>query len=65
MKKCKTTPVAKLWLSKDEAKAYLGCSDDYLKKLRDRALVSFSRDGKMIGYSLESINRFLNKNKVI
>lgn len=65
MKRGKIESIQKLWLSKDEAMAYLGCSGDYLDKLRNSAQVSFSKDGKMIWYNLESINRFLNRMKVI
>lgn len=61
----KVQEVHKIWLSKDEAKAYLGCSDDFLARLRNEALVSFSQFGKMIWYDINSINRFLARNKVI
>lgn len=65
MKRGKVESVQKLWLNKDEAMAYLECSVDYLDKLRNNAQVSFAKDGKMIWYNLESINRFLNRMKVI
>lgn len=65
MKRGKIESVPKLWLSKDEAMTYLGCSGDYLDKLRNNAQVSFAKDGKMIWYNLESINRFLNRMTVI
>lgn len=65
MKRGKVESVQKLWLNKDEAMSYLGCSVDYLDKLRNNAQVSFAKDGKMIWYNLESINRFLNRMKVI
>lgn len=61
----KVQEVRKVWLSKDEAKAYLGCSDDFLERLRNEAQVSFSRFGKMIWYDINSIDRFLNRNKVV
>lgn len=62
----KIEPVLKRWLSKDEAKAYLGCSDDFLKTLRDNALVSFAQFGKkMIWYDIQSLDRFIVNNKVI
>ncbi len=61
----KIQEVEKIWLSKDEAKAYLGCSDDFLERLRNEAQVSFSQFGKMIWYDLQSINRFLAKNRVV
>ncbi|MCS3134093.1 hypothetical protein NXW30_17380 [Phocaeicola vulgatus] len=37
MKRGKVESVQKLWLNKDEAMAYLGCSVDYLDKLRNNA----------------------------
>lgn len=60
----KVEPVPKRWLNKQEAMAYLGVSEDYLKKLRDDASVSFSQDGRMIWYELASLDRFILKNKV-
>lgn len=61
----KVEPVPKRWLSKDEAMAYLGCSDKYLTKLRLEFSISFSQVGKMIWYDLQSIDRFILKNKVV
>ena len=62
----KIEPVQKKWLSSFEAKKYLDCSDDFLQKLRDNALISFSRFGRnMFWYDLASIDRFLQKNKVV
>ena len=61
----KIQQVEKIWLNRDEAKAYLGCSDDFLARLRNEALVSFSQFGKMSWYDINSINRFLARNKVI
>ena len=59
----KVEPIAKRWLSKDEAKFYIGCSDDFLRTLREKALVSFSQFGKMIWYDLSSIDRFIQSIK--
>lgn len=62
----KVEPIPKRWLSKVEAMAYLGCSEDFLTKLRNEALVSFSQFGsKMIWYDLQSLERFILKYKVI
>lgn len=61
----KVASVPKIWLSREEAMAYLGCSLDYLNKLRANGEVSHAQDGKMVWYNLESINRFLNRKKVI
>lgn len=58
--------IEKEWLSGEEAKKYLGCSDEFLQKLRDNALIGFSRFGhKMYWYELSSIKKFLLKHKVI
>ena len=61
----KVEPIVKKWLSKDEAKSYIGCSDDFLRTLREKALISFSQFGKMIWYDLSSIDRFKQSNKVV
>ena len=61
----KVEPIVKKWLSKDEAKSYIGCSDDFLRTLREKALVSFSQFGKMIWYDLSSIDRFIQSNKIV
>ena len=55
-------PVPKKWLNQEEAKKYLGCSDDFLQTLRNEAKVTFARYGsKMYWYELESIERFFKK----
>lgn len=62
----KIEPMPKRWLSRNEAMVYLGCSEDFLKTLRDSGQVSFSQFGnKMIWYDVQSIDRFILKNKVI
>lgn len=62
----KVVDIQKKWLSAAEAKAYLGCSDDFLRKLRDEALVSFSQFGRnMYWYELNSLEKFILKHKVI
>lgn len=60
----KVEPIRKTWLSKAEAMAYLGCSDDFLLNLRNQAEIIFSRWNNTIWYDLNSIERFLNRNKV-
>lgn len=61
----KIEPIQKMWLSREEAKKYLGCSDRFLKTLRDSAKISFSRFGnKMYWYDLKSLDRFIEKNRV-
>lgn len=61
----KIVPVQKRWLNKSEAMAYLGVSEDYLTKLREEARISFSQLGRMIWYDVDSIDRFVLKNKVV
>lgn len=58
-------PVNKKWLAKKEAMKYLGCGEDYLTKLRNDASISFSMDGKMIWYDINSIDRFIERHRVI
>lgn len=58
-------PIQKRWLSAREAGLYLDCSDEFLQQLRDTAKVSFSRDGNKIWYRLESLDKYIEKNKVI
>lgn len=61
----KVEPAPKRWLNKQEAMAYLGCSEDFLDRLRNEALVSFSQFGsRMIWYDLASIDKFVIKNRV-
>lgn len=57
----KVEPVAKKWLSKTEAMAYLGVSEDYLMTLRNAAEISFSQRERMIWYGSNDIERFFNK----
>lgn len=60
------TAIQKVWLTKDEAKAYIGCSDSFLQMLRDGALVSYSRYGnKMYWYNKDSIDKFIEKYKIV
>lgn len=55
-------PIPKKWLNKEEAKKYLGCSDDLLEKLRNECQVTFARyGGRTYWYELSSIDRFLEK----
>lgn len=61
----KVEPVKKTWLSKDEAMSFLGCSEDYLNKLRENAEFTFARRKNMIWYELGSIERFLKRHTVI
>lgn len=57
--------IEKKWLSSSETKRYLDCSDNYLQKLREEAQVSFSRYGGKFWYELSSIDRFIQKHRVV
>lgn len=61
----KVQPVNKIWLSRKEAMCFLGCADDYLRKVRKSGQVSFCRDGRMIWYNVNSLQRYIEKHKVI
>lgn len=61
----KVEPVKKTWLSKDEAMGYLGCSEDYLRTLRENAELTFARHKNMIWYELKSLDRYLARHIVI
>lgn len=62
----KVESAPKRWLNKNEAMNYLGVSEDFLDKLRNEALVSFSQFGRrMIWYDIESLDQFIKEHKVI
>lgn len=62
----KVESVEKKWLSRQEAMAYLGCSGDFLASLRDKNEISFAQYGhKATWYELRSIERFIERNRVV
>lgn len=61
----KVEPAPKRWLNKQEAMDYLGVGEDFLDRLRNEALVSFSQFGRKIWYDMASLDRFVLKNKVV
>ena len=62
----KVEPVQKIWLSAKEAMAYLGCSVGLESKLRNNAEISFSKyNNRTIWYDLKSIERFIERNRVV
>lgn len=64
-KKAGEISIQPVWLSREKAKEYLGCSDRFLKNLRDNGLISFARFGnKMHWYKFDSLNQFIEKHKV-
>ena len=66
MRKAKVESVTKKWLSTAEVCSYLGgCSRDFVEHLRENAEITFSKVGKMYFHELASIDRMLEKNKVL
>lgn len=61
----KVEEVKKLWLSAKEAKAYLDCSDEFLRKLRNNGSVIFSLCEGKYYYKLQSIEKMLERSRVI
>lgn len=61
----KVEALTKRWLSTEEAQAYLGCSDKFLKTLRDEGKIAFSRYRNFIIYDVISLDRFVKRNTVI
>lgn len=57
--------IEKKWLSSSETKRYLDCSDNFLQKLREEAQLSFSCFGGKYWYELSSIDKFIQKHKVV
>lgn len=58
--------IPKKVLSTREACAYLDCSNEFLEELRNNALVSFSRYKRnKFWYDLASLDRFIEKHKII
>ena len=60
-------PVEKVYLSTSEVMKYLDCSEDFIRELRDKALISFYRfeNSTKIWYEKVSIDKFIQKCKVI
>lgn len=61
---CRVEPVQKKWLSSKEAQNYLGCGDDYLRRIRERGEVVFCQDGRKTWYDIASIDRFMKRIRV-
>lgn len=61
----KVEPINKTWLSKEEAKAFLGCSDRFLRTLKEKAEISFSKYGNTTWYELKSLIKFLENHRMI
>ncbi|MBR3626781.1 MAG: helix-turn-helix domain-containing protein [Bacteroidaceae bacterium] len=57
--------VEKLWLTTEEVMKYLGCSPDFLKKIREKGEVTYAQYGsKAVWYLKASIDQFLSKHIV-
>lgn len=62
----KVEEISKVWLSKDEACAYLGVTQRFLQRLRDEALIPFYKFGsKMLWYKKSDLDDFIKSKKII
>ena len=58
-------PVEKVFLSTSEVMKYLDCSEDFVRELRDKALIMFFRFGKnKIWHEKASIDKFVKKQTI-
>lgn len=61
----KVQPVEKIWLSREETTAFLGCTERFLRDLKDSGEISYSKYKGTIWYNLDSLKRFLNRHKIV
>lgn len=55
----------KKWVSTKELMAYLGVSEDYIKDLRDNAVIPFYKLRRKVFYKISEIDRLLEKGRVV
>ena len=65
MTKGRVKHIEKIWLSSDEAQAYLGMSADFFKRLRTEAKLPYSRIGRCVFYAKSDIDELVTSNRVI
>ena len=54
----------KLWITGAEACELLGCSRDFLERLRDNAEIAFAKIGGTYYHEVASIHRMFERHKV-
>lgn len=65
MAKGRVKHIEKIWLSSNEAQAYLGMSADFFKRLRDNAQIHYYRVGRCVFYAKSDIDELVTSNRVI
>lgn len=58
-------PVEKTWLTSSEAMSYLGCGKNTLVTARNSGNLEVSRIGRNYLYSLRSLERYIEKNRIV
>lgn len=65
MAKGRVRNIEKIWLSSDEAQAYLGMSGDFFKRLRMEAKIHYYRVGRCVFYAKNDIDELITSNQII
>lgn len=58
-------PVEKKWLTSSEAMSYLGCGKNTLVSARNSGALEVSRIGRSYLYSLRSLERYIEKKRIV
>ncbi len=61
----KVKEVDKVYFSNKEAAAYLGVTIEFLKTLRENALISFYKVRNTVFYKKTELDRMIERNKII
>ena len=64
MKQATVRQIEKIWLSYNEAQAYLGVGIDFFNNLRSSGRISFFKVGTTVFYRKRDIDRLIEKNRV-
>ena len=65
MTKAKVIPLEKRFLSSKEAQAYLGMSDEFFTRLRNKCKIHYYRIGRCVFYEKKDLDELVLTNKVI
>lgn len=58
-------PVEPVWVGKEDAMRLLSCGENYLNQLRYDAKIGFAQEGKKIWYEVKSLNRYIEKHRIV
>jgi hypothetical protein len=61
----KVIPVNPLWVGKQDAMRLLCCGENFLAKLRQNGDLCFAQSGKKVWYEVLSINRYIERHRVL